>query len=246
MNKKWIFILALLGAALAMFLPTKQSEPTDFLIVGTNAEFAPFTFIENQHIVGFDIDIANEAATRLGKKLQIKDMPFDALISEVTMGSVQIVAAGMSYTEERAKRVLFTKPYLNGDPLVIVSKNEIPDIADLGGKTVVVNEGFTADLYMSQKPNITLIRLPTVSDGFMAIKCDRADAFVTAKSTVKQFLSIQKDDQFYITPIADSSETCALVISKKHKELLPDIQNALDAMEQDGTIDKLKAKWNLS
>ena len=246
MNKNWI-LLGLAGLVLAFFLllPNKQPLPDTALIVGTNAEFAPFTFIEKGHIVGFDIDVATNVCKRLGKEMKIKDMPFDALISEVTLGNEHFVAAGMSITEERAKRVLFTKPYIQDEPLVIVTKEAVSSLEELKGKTVVVNEGFTADLYMSHKPGYTLIRLPAISDGFLALQSGRADAFITAKNTVGQFLERQNEAHLCICQLPDTNESCALLISKKYPELLPQIQGALDAMIEDGTMAHLKTKWKL-
>lgn len=220
-------------------------QATD-LIVGTNAEFPPFSYIENKVIVGFDIDVAKEVAQRLGKTIQFKDMPFDALIPDIILGNVDFVAAGMSYTEERAKRVSFTKSYLSEDPFVIftTSKQNL-GLDDLKGKTVVVIEGFTADLFMSSKTGINLIRLPTQADGFMAIKSGRADAFVTAKSTVDAFFEVQDASQFHLTILEGTGETCALVVPKSKPKMLADIQKALDEIESDGTMAKLKAKWKL-
>lgn len=216
------------------------------LIVGTNAEFPPFTYIENQKIVGFDIDIANEVAIRLGKAIQFKDMPFDALIPEITLGNVDFVAAGLSYTDARAERVFFTKPYLAEDPLVIFSKSkENMTLDDLKGKNVVVIEGFTADTFMSSKPGITLTRLPAQADGFMAIKSGRANAFITAKSTVDAFYQVQDASSFHMSSLSGTGETCALVVPKNKPELLADIQKALNGMESDGTMANLKAKWKL-
>lgn len=227
---------------LLSFLSILQAE--EKLIVGTNAEFPPFTYIENKVIVGFDIDIAKEVAKRLGKTIQLKDMPFDALIPDVTLGHVDFVAAGMSYTKERAKRVLFTKSYTSQDPLVILSKQKL-DLDSLKGKTVVVIEGFTADHFMSSKPEVNLTRLPTQADGFMALKSGRADAFVTAKSTVDAFFEVQDASEFQVTPLDGTGETCVLMVPKNKPQMLADIQNALDAMEEDGTLAKLKAKWKL-
>lgn len=219
---------------------------SSLLVVGTNAEFPPFTYIENQKIVGFDIDIAKEVAQRLGKEIQFKDMPFDALIPEIILGQVDFVAAGMSYTEERAKRVLFTKPYLSGDPLVVFTKADRKwGLDDLKNKTVIVVEGFTADLFMSSKEGIHLTRLPTQADGFMAIKSGRADAFVTANSTVNAFFEVQDACSFHVTALEGTGETCALVIPKTKPTLLIEIQKALDDMKNDGTLDKLKTKWKL-
>ncbi len=240
MYKKIFILISYLSIALL------QASESPTLIVGTNAEFPPFCYIENKTIVGFDIDVAHEVVKRLGKEIQFKDMPFDALIPEIILGHIDFVAAGMSFTEERAKRVLFTKPYIAGDPLVILSasKNKF-SLEDLKDKSVIVIEGFTADHWMSSKAEINLTRLPTQADGFMAIKSGRADAFVTAKSTVDAFFEIQDPSQFHITLLDGTGETCALVVPKNKAKMLIDIQKALDDMENDGTMAQLKAKWKL-
>lgn len=217
----------------------------DTLTVGTNAEFPPFTYIENKTLVGFDIDVAKAVAQKLGKKIQFKDMPFDALIPEVTLGRVDFVAAGMSATEERAKRVFFTKSYLAENPLIILSSKQKLDLSDLKGKKVVVIEGFTADLFMSSQKGIDLIRLPTQADGFMALKTGRADAFITAQNTVNAFLEKQQPSQFHSTVIEGTGETCALMVPKSKPQMLADIQRALDELEEDGTLTQLKHKWKL-
>ena len=218
----------------------------DTLVVGTNAEFPPFTFIEKGEIVGFDIDIAKEVAKRLGKSITFKDMPFDALIPDAVLGHVDFVAAGMSYTEERAKRVSFTKPYLSGgDPLVILTFQETPvTLQDLVDKSVVVNEGFTADMLLSSKKGIHLIRLPNTTDAFLAVISKRAFAFVTAKSTFDAFCARQSNS-LHAYPIEGTAETCALVVPKSKPELLESIQKALDAMEDDGTLAAIRKKWGL-
>lgn len=236
----------LLALLFIVFSCSLLQASSDSLTVGTNAEFPPFSYIEKGEIVGFDIDIAKEVAQRLGKTIQFKDMPFDALIPEVTLGDVDFVAAGMSYTEERAKRVSFTKTYLTEDPLVILTtKEEVGNLEDLKGKNVVVVEGFTADLFVSSKEGIDLVRLPTQTDGFMAIKNGRADAFVTAKSTVEAFFEKQDASQFHITVIEGTGETCALMVPKSKPEMLSEVQKALDEMETDGMLAQLKSKWKL-
>ena len=238
---KTTFYKMLLVCTSALLLTSFTQNNT--LVVGTNAEFPPFTSIENGKIVGFDIDIASEVAARLGKKIEFKDMPFEALIPDVVLGHVDFVAAGMSYTEERAKKILYTKPYVEGDPFVIVTASTSKvTLDDLVGKTVAVNEGFTADTLLSSKEGVNLVRLPTTSDAFLALKMNRVFAFVTAKSTYEAFLKMQPS-VFQTHIIPGTSETCALVVPKSKPDLLVAIQGALDAMEQDGTIATLKTKW---
>lgn len=240
----------------AMVLRDKEAlkqpgfQDREVMIVGTNAEYPPFTFYQDNVIVGFDIDIAKEVCRRLDKDLVFKNMPFDALVPEVALGHVHFVAAGMSYTEERAKRVLFTQSYVSEDPLVILIPKKNEDaiklvLDDLKGKAIAVNEGYTADLFLSSKTGFELVRLPAPVDGFVALKSGRAYAFITAKSTLNSFLSTQDGDGFIWSEIDDTAQSCALVVSKKQPKLLLDLQNALEDMARDGTLDNLKTKWGM-
>lgn len=247
-------LTSLLLALLTLSIPCFAAKSENTLIVGTNAEFPPFAFIENGEIVGFDIDIAKEVAKRLNKEIEFKDMPFDSLIPDLTLGRVDFVAAGMSFTEERAQRVCFTKSYITSDPLVVltlVSKKTdgnmtLEQLAEkFKGKTLVVNEGFTADSTLSKLKGFKLVRLATTADGFLAVKSGRADAFVTAKSTVDSFLATQKNEEFHHDLLEGTSDDCVLAVPKKYPEMLEKIQGALDEMEKDGTLAKLKTKWNL-
>ncbi|MDE3056302.1 MAG: amino acid ABC transporter substrate-binding protein [Verrucomicrobiota bacterium] len=239
---KNIVILFSFIATCAFSSNTKQ----DSLIIGTNAEFPPFTYMEKGEIVGFDIDVAREVCKRLGKNPSFKNMPFEALIPDLLLSHVDFVAAGMSYTPERAKRVLFTKNYLSGDPLVILTlKQKKLHIDQLAGKKVAVNEGYTSDFLLTPRKDISLTRLATTADGFLALQSKRVDAFVTAQSTIDAFFAKQDRSLFEITPIEGTGETCALVLPLKKEALLKEIQSALDAMEQDGTLSTLRSKWKL-
>lgn len=227
------------------FITNLLSAAPDTFIVGTNSEFPPFSYMEKGEIVGFDIDVAKEVANRLGKKVQFKDMPFDALIPDVVLGNVDFVAAGVCITDERAKRVSFTKSYLLEDPLVILSRQPNLVLEDLKGKTVAVVEGFTADIFMSSQPGVNVISLSTQADGFLALKNWRADAFVTASTTVNSFYETQNPSDYYTTIIDTTGETCALVVPKNRPELHAELQKALDGMECDGAMAKLKNKWKV-
>src|SRR5690348_11459768 len=96
-------------------LPTQLSNK---VIVGINSEFPPFSFKENDIFTGFDIEVIQEVLRRLKKEIVFKDMPFDALIPEIQIGNIHLIAAGMTPTEERAQRTFFTRPHLTGNPLV--------------------------------------------------------------------------------------------------------------------------------
>jgi polar amino acid transport system substrate-binding protein len=254
-NKKNLFIVIVIISAIVgsyLFLMRKKpdtSEPVkvNVVIVGTNAEYPPFSLVSENEITGFDIDIIKEACNRLNKRYEIQDKPFDALIPEVQLGKIHVIAAGMTPTAEREKQVFFTRPYYAGDPLIIISPKSAPitSIEQLNGKNVIVNEGFTADRYMSSLNGPSIKRFPAVSEGFLALKSGRGDAFVTAQSAVQDYFTMHDKNNFEIIPVEDQMETYALVVSKKYPELFADLDKVIGDMLEDGTIATLKAKWNL-
>lgn len=222
----------------------------DVIVVGTNAEYPPFAFIKQGQVTGFDIDVISQVAQRLGKTIEIKDMPFDSLMIEAIKGHIDVIAAGMTPTPERKKQMYFTTPYYSGDPLMIVTlagKEPIQNLAQLAGKDVAVNEGFTADLYLSSSgQELNIIRLATSADALIALQSGRVDAYVTALNTLKPVFDKVGKEQFNLAPIADAQDSYALIVSRKYPALYNDIEEVVQAMIADGSIDQLKAKWGLS
>lgn len=243
----FISVLIVLGFGV-YFLSKKSSEQKNVLLIGTAGDFAPFAFIKDQELVGFDIDIAKEVAKRIGKNAQFVNRDFDMLLPEIQLGNVHMIAAGLTATEDRAKIVNFTKPYICGDPLVVITPKDgivVEKLEDIFGKKVIVNDGYTADLYLSKISGPELIKLPSVTDAFLALKTNRADAFVTAFNTVQPSLKHYGENAYNIFKLPGTDENCALAISKDFPELLKDVQAGLDDMVADGTVEKLKIKWGI-
>ncbi len=219
------------------------------LIVGTESNFPPFSFKENGQLVGFDIDVVTEVAKRIAREIEFKDMNFEALLPQVQLGAIEVIAGGMTPTPEREKIVSFTEPYIIGDPLVIVTlvDSDTKDLEDLKkGKRVVVNQGYTADFYMSKIEGPELIRLETPAEAFLSLQQGRADAYVTAKNTLAPFFKKRDAEGFERKIIPGTDESTALIVSKKYPELLREIQGALHQMERDGTMKNLKKKWDIN
>jgi ABC-type amino acid transport substrate-binding protein len=216
--------------------------------VGTSADFPPFSFIENGKYTGFDIELIEEIAKRLNYTAEITDMPFKTILSAIQLGRIDVIAAGLSETEERSKQVLFLPPHLTADPYVIVTKNVVlkQGIADLKGKTVVVNDGYVAATYMEQFKEIHLLYLKSPSDALVALETDRAFAFVTAKNPLNNFLKKNpKSKNYKLFIIKNTGESISLAVSKNNPELYEKLKKEVLILIQDGTVAKLKEKWGL-
>lgn len=223
-------------------------EIPETIIVGTTADYPPFSFVDNNKIIGFDIDVVTECIKRLGKNIEIKDVPFELLIPQATIGTLHVIAADLAVTPDREKVVLFTNPYLTNGPLVVLTLADQPAITkleDLNQKRVAVNKGYTADSYMSNLAYLAVERVPNLDDAVKALRANHVDALVTSADTIPTLFEKYGQDSFKAFMIKDVNENAALAVSKMYPELVRELSNILEQMNADGTLDQLKQKWHL-
>ncbi len=104
-------------------LPEVPAATTDKkLVMGTNADFAPFEFREGTEVVGFDVSMAEQIAADMGATLEVEDMDFGGIIAAVQSGKVDMGIAGMTVDEERLKNVDFSDTYFTAKQVVVVKK----------------------------------------------------------------------------------------------------------------------------
>ena len=218
------------------------------LIVGTNAEFPPFEYLEDGLLVGFEIDVVRRIGERLQRPIIFKNLPFDALIPEIQTGNIHMIAAGMTPTPEREKRVYFTAPIFEGNPLAIVTLaeevNKITNVEDLKNKIVAVNEGYFADKYISSLSDVEVFRIASASigEGLLSLQSGRAAALVASLSSLKPFLG-QHAEQVRVSIIAGTDEKIAFAVGHQYQEILESLNAVIADMKQDGLLDILRQKW---
>lgn len=243
-----IFLMVTVVATIRYCSKAAKRNPSE-IVVGTSADFEPFSFIDKTGtIVGFDIDLLDAVFKRLNRHYRLENMPFETLLTQMQFGSIDVIAAGMSPTPEREARILFSTPYIQAEPLVIMTLSNHKDInalQDLFGKTVAVNQGYVADMQLSLKPEIKLLRLPGLSDALLALKHGKVDALVTGGGTIKPLQSAFAADAIRIIPIKELQEDFAFCIAKRHPELKEKIDAILQDLRDDGTLVRLKEKWRL-
>ena len=104
--------------------PQDVSRGNGTLTMGTNAEFPPYEYYENNEIVGIDVDIMQAIADKLGMNLVISDMEFDSIIAAVQSGKADFGAAGLTVTEDRLKNINFSESYTTAKQVIIVNTGE--------------------------------------------------------------------------------------------------------------------------
>jgi len=215
-----------------------------YLVVGTEATFPPFEYYnESNEIVGFDIDIARKIAEALGVELKVVDTAFDGLIPSLLTKKLDMVIAGMTITEERAKVVAFSEPYFTAGQVIVVRKGSTPikDFEGLKGKVVAVQLGTTGDLVVSELKGIKEVRrFEKFTDAFLELKNRRVDAVVLDSAVAKAY--VLSNPNLEITSDVLSSEQYGIAVRKEDKDLLEFINKVLADMRK-SPYDLLIEKW---
>jgi polar amino acid transport system substrate-binding protein len=232
--KKYIILLVI------TLLLTGCSNRDDKLIMATEASFAPYEYYSDGEIKGIDVDIMREVAKRLGKELKIKDVAFDSIIAEVKTGKSDVGAAGISYTEERAKQVDFSIQYIESNQVIVVKKNSnINGPEDLKNIKVAVQLGTVADSTLSDEyPTVTLVR----EKKFIAAIQDLKDNKVSA--VVMDYLPATKliDSSLKILDEPVATDAYSVIVDKGNIELLDIINEVILELKEKGEIDKYLLK----
>lgn len=212
------------------------------LVMGTNAEFPPYEYYEGQEIVGIDAEMAAAVAEKLGMELQIEDMAFESLITALSAGKVDMVAAGMTVTEERQASVNFSDSYATGVQVIIVKEDSgITGEADLNGKIVGVQTGTTGDLYADGIEGATVERYNKGMEAVQALSQGKIDAVIIDNEPAKVFVS--EVEGLKILDEAFVIEDYAIAIAKDNDELLEKVNTALAELKEDGTLQSIVDKY---
>lgn len=226
-------------------------EPADVLAdgvlsVGTNAEFPPFEYIDdNGEPDGFDIALIKAIGEKLGVEVQIDNMEFASLVS--SMGTkIDVSIAGMTITDERQQSVDFTNPYYEAVQYVILPEgSEIAGADDLKGKVIGVQLGTTGDFLVEEIENATASQYNKAVDAVNDLINGRLDCVIIDKNPALVFES-KFGGQVTAADGAQfgfENEEYAIAVPKGDTALADKINEALQELTEDGTFDALVAQY---
>ena len=238
------FFKLMLMSLLSVVISVSVFAKSNVIYVGTNAEFAPFEYLEKDKIVGFDIDLLDAISKETGLEFKIQDMAFDGLLPALQTKKVDMVIAGMSATPERQKAVAFSKPYFKAKQVVITTPEKaksLKSFKDLSGKKVGVMLGFTGDTVVSEIKGVKVERFNAAYAAILALSQNKIDAVVLDSEPAKKYTANNK--QFVIANIPAEEEDYAIAFRKNDKELINKVNAALDKIKSNGEYDKILKKY---
>ena len=228
---------------------TSSADLPKKIVVGLDDNFPPMGFRdENNQIVGFDIDMAREAAKRLDVEVEFKPIDWSGKEAELNGKRVDVLWNGLTITEERKKNIGFTQPYMVNHQIIVVSSNSpIQAKADLAGKVVGAQEGSSAVDAIKKEPDVadSLKELKTFGDNvtaLMDLSTGRLNA-VVVDEVVGRYLASKREGEYRVLEENFGTEDYGVGVRKDDTALLDKLNEALDGMKQDGTATKIAVKW---
>ena len=224
-----------------------NTDEKDTLVMVTEGYFQPYEYYEGDKLVGIDVEIANAIADKLGYELEIRDIDFGNIITEVMSGKADFGMAGMTVTEERLESINFSLSYASGVQSIIVTEGSpITSVDDLyaeGANYIVgVQQATTGDIYSTDDFGETNVkRFKNGNEAVLSLKNGDLDCVIIDDQPAKALVAANEGLVILETAYAD--ESYAICVAKENTELLEKIDNAIIELMADGTIETIIAKY---
>ena len=226
-----------------------QQKLPDKIVIGLDDNFPPMGFHdENGELVGFDIDLAKEAGKRLGIPVEFKPIDWDSKEAALMSKQVDLLWNGLTITQDRAKQISYSKPYLNNAQILVVrSDSPISDRAGLAGKIVGTQEGSSSIDALEKQAEFknSLQEVKRYGDfvaAFMDLELGRIDG-ILVDSVVGRYYMSKKPGQYKVVDDKMGDEQYGIGMRQDDKLLQDKINETLKQMSEDGTMAKISQKW---
>ncbi|MGG1672453.1 transporter substrate-binding domain-containing protein [Paenibacillus sp. NRS-1783] len=218
--------------------------------VGMMGTYQPYNFLnDKKELDGFDVDIANELAKRIGVKAEFTAQEFSGLIPSLQKKKFDAVISQVTITPDRQKVIDFTEPYITNNVNIIVNNktNDITELEDFKGKTIGVGLGTNDESYLRNEvlPKVGDFEIKTYDDVITSLKdlnSGRIDATINNLYALKPIVD---KNGFQIKAVGEpiKSDQAGVAINKDTPELKAALNKALKEMKEDGTYKTIFKKW---
>jgi polar amino acid transport system substrate-binding protein len=213
------------------------------LTVGSDIPYPPFEMGKAPNYEGFDIELMEAIAERMGREAQFQDTSFDTIFRDLAQGRFEAVASATTITDEREETVDFTNPYYFSEQAILVKEggDEIEDASELSGLTVGVQQGTTGEEFVEEEGDAGEVRAyPQGPDAVNALKSGVLDAVVIDIPVAENAVEAGGVE---VSAAIPTEEEYGFVVAQGEEELLEEMNKALEELKDDGTFTELHEKW---
>lgn len=215
-------------------------------VVGLDDAFAPFGFRNDKNeLVGFDIDLGEALAERLGVEIEWQPAEWSGVVMSLKTGKFDAIWSGMSITPEREAEVNFTAPYIGSAQVIVVltDNNDIKGKEDLAGKVVGTQLGSTGEVACNKLEGLKDLKTYDIyTEALNDLKTGRLNAVVTDDVTARYYFQ-QQPGTFKILDDILSYEPMGIAVRKEDTTLLEVLNQEIESMIEDGTYKTVSEKW---
>lgn len=211
------------------------------LTVCTNPPYEPFEYEEDGQVVGLDMDIVGEVAKDLGVELEIKITPFEGIQSgaDLDSGNCDIVASGITITEEREGKMDFSDPYFDADQgLLVPADSDVASLEDLEGLTVGVQTATTGATFAADN-GLNIVEFEDLGLQVEALRGGTVDAVINDIAVLGPFAS----DDFTVATTFPTGEQYGFGVKTGNTALLDAVNATLERIASDGTYEEIYTKY---
>ncbi|MBC7736597.1 MAG: amino acid ABC transporter substrate-binding protein [Candidatus Saccharibacteria bacterium] len=239
---KSLILAALTAAALA--LPVSAET----IRVGMSGGYFPFTFVKQDVLQGFEVDLMNALAAKTGDTVEFTTMSFSGLIGALESGRIDTVANQITITPDRQAKFAFSQPYVYDGAQVVVKKGnetEITGVDSLKGRTVAVNLGSNFEQLLRALPFADEIDIRTYESNIeQDTALGRVDAFVMDRVSSAQVI---KESPLPLAlagePFSEIQNALPFRNDAEGQALRDKLDAALTELKADGTLKAISKKW---
>ncbi|MFJ7727716.1 transporter substrate-binding domain-containing protein [Neobacillus sp. NPDC097160] len=223
----------------------ERVEKSKVLKVAFEGTYPPFNFVDDkQNYIGFDVDISNEIAKRLGVKTEFIATKWDSLIGGLKADKFDIIIGQMTVTDERKKSVDFTDPYVVTGSVLVTREDttDITKLEDIKGKNVGVGGGTTFEEVAKSVDGANVKLYKAVSDYIQDLQNKRLDVIINDQLLMGYNIKENKLPIKITSEILNKDEI-GMAIKKDNDDFVKKVNEAIAAMKEDGTYDEIYKKW---
>lgn len=218
----------------------------DDLVVGANIGNVPWEFQDaSGEFVGFEIDLVKEIGKRLGREVEVVNIPFNGLFPAVQSGRIDVALSSITVTEKRLRSVSFAQPYYDSaQSLTVLSRSSANGLEDMRDRIIGVDTGSTGDMWTTSNQSrygfADIRRFEGLAPAMLDLQSGRIDGYISDIPSLEYF--IRDKPYFKVVERIPTGERYSMMFARR-SPLAAEVNGVISELKQEGFVAALHEEW---